>query len=173
MPVLNRRQHLFIKWGTVISTFKPVVAPTSDAQKKKIITSQEVIINGSVHKIGWHPIARTAQKLPILDGKTMEIFGQVKNEMGQPINHKDGSESDHTTLHGKDGNLFAITQFECGPDAIYISRLEKTETGGLKAVATSHISQAKYEGAWVHCVGMKTPWGSHLDPEECEPNAKK
>ena len=109
----------------MISTFKPVVAPTYDAQKKKIITSQEVIINGSVHKIGWYTIARTGQKLPSLDGKTMEIFGQVKNEIGQPINHKDGSGSDHTTLHGKDGNLFAITQYECGPGVACISRLEK------------------------------------------------
>lgn len=164
--------------------FKPVAAPTTDSQKKKIMTSEEVVINGSVHKIGWHTIARTGQKLPSLDGKTMEIFGQVKNEMGQPINHKDGSPficktskdgsgPDHTTLHEKDGNLFAITQFECGPGAMYISKLEKTEEGGLKAVATSHISQAKYEGGWVHCAGMKTPWGSHLGSEEYEPNAKK
>ena len=164
--------------------FKPVAAPTTDAQKKKIMTSQEVVINGKVHKIGWHTIARTGQKLPSLDGKTIEIFGQVKNELGQPINHKDGSPficktskdgsgPDHTTLHEKDGNIFAITQFECAPGAIYISRLEKTKTGGLKAVATSHISQAKYEGGWIHCAGMKTPWGSHLGSEEYEPNAKK
>ncbi len=164
--------------------FKPVAAPTSDSAKKKITTSSEVVINGGVHKIGWHTIARTGQKLPSLDGKTMEIFGQVKNEMGQPINHKDGSPficktskdgsgPDHTTLHEKDGNLFAITQFECGPGAMYISKLKKTENGGLKAVATSHISQAEYQGGWVHCAGMKTPWGSHLGSEEYEPNAKK
>jgi len=163
--------------------FKPVAAPTTDAQKKKIMTSSEVVINGGVHKIGWHTIARTGQKLPSLDGKTMEIFGQVKNEMGQPINHKDGSPfvcktskdgsgPDHTTLHEKGGNLFAITQFECGPGAIYISKLEKTKEGGLKAVATSHISQAKYQGGWVHCAGMATPWGSHLGSEEYEPDAK-
>jgi len=113
----------------VISTFKPVVAPTSDAQKKKIIISQEVIINGSV--------------------------------------------PDHTTLHEKDGNFFAITQFECGPGAMHISKLEKIKTGGLKAVATSYISQAKCEGGWVHCADMKTPWGSHLDSEEYKPYAKK
>ncbi len=164
--------------------FKPVAAPVTDAQKKKIIASEEVVINGTVHKIGWHTLARTGQKLPSLDGKTMEIFGQVKNEMAQPINHKDGSPfvcktskdgsgPDHTTLHEKDGELFAITQFECGPGAMYISRLEKTENGGLKAVATSHISQAEYQGGWVHCAGMKTPWGSHLGSEEYEPNAKK
>ncbi|TLP39167.1 alkaline phosphatase PhoX [Arcobacter arenosus] len=164
--------------------FKPVAAPIMDAEKKKIMTSSEVVINGDVHKIGWHTIARTGQKLPSLDGKTMEIFGQVKNEMGQAINHKDGSPficktskdgsgPDHTTLHEKDGKLFAITQFECGPGAMYISRLEKTQEGGLKAVATSHISQAEFEGGWVHCAGMKTPWGSHLGSEEYEPNAKK
>jgi hypothetical protein len=164
--------------------FKPVAAPIMDAEKKKIMTSSEVVINGDVHKIGWHTIARTGQKLPSLDGKTMEIFGQVKNEMGEAINHKDGSPficktskdgsgPDHTTLHEKEGKLFAITQFECGPGAMYISRLEKTQEGGLKAVATSHISQAEFEGGWVHCAGMKTPWGSHLGSEEYEPNAKK
>jgi len=40
--------------------------------------------------------------------------------MGQVVNHKDGSGSDHATLHGKDGNLFAITQCECGPGVIYL-----------------------------------------------------
>ena len=54
--------------------FKPVAAPTTDAQKKKIMTSQEVVINGKVHKIGWHTIARTGQKLPSLDGKTMRFL---------------------------------------------------------------------------------------------------
>ena len=176
-PVVNKTGHNDIY-------FKPVVAPVTDAQKKQILTSDEVVINGSVQKISWHTIARTGQKLPSLDGKTTEIFGQVKNELGQPINHKDGSPficktskdgsgPDHTTLHEVDGQLYAITQFECGPGAMYISKLQKTEEGGLKAIATSHISQAEYEGGWVHCAGMKTPWGSHLGSEEYEPNALK
>lgn len=163
--------------------FKPVKAPISDAEKKKISTSEEVVINGQTHKIAWHTIARTGQVFPSLDGKTTEIFGQVKDEMGKPISHKDGSPfvcktskdgsgPDHTTLHELNGNLFAITQFECGPAAMYISRLEKTAEGGLKAVATSHISQAGYHGGWVHCAGMKTPWGSHLGSEEYEANAR-
>lgn len=164
-------------------SFKPVKAPITDAEKRQILTSEEVRINGGTHKIGWHTIARTGQKLPSLDGTSVEIFGQVKDEMGKPINHKDGSPficktskdgsgPDHTTLHELNGNLFAITQFECGPAAMYISRLEKTAEGGLKAVATSHISQAGYYGGWVHCAGMKTPWGSHLGSEEYEPNAR-
>jgi secreted PhoX family phosphatase len=171
------------KTGTNDIYFKPVKAPTLDSEKKRIMTSQEVVINGSKHDIKWHTIVRTGQKLPSLDGKTMEIFGQVKDEMGNPLNHKDGSPficktskngsgPDHTTLHEKEGQLYAITQFECAPGAMYISRLEKTENGGLKAVATSHISQSQYEGGWIHCAGMKTPWGSHLGSEEYEPNAK-
>lgn len=163
--------------------FKSVDAPISDAQKRQILTSEEVTINGKSYKIGWHTIARTGQVLPSLDGKTTEIFGQIKNEAGVPINHKDGSPfvcktskdgsgPDHTTLHERNGQLYAITQFECGPGAMYISRLEKTAEGGLKAVATSPISQADYYGGWVHCAGMKTPWGSHLGSEEYEPNAR-
>lgn len=163
--------------------FKSVEAPISDAQKRQILTSEEVTINGKSYKIGWHTIARTGQVLPSLDGKTTEIFGQIKNEAGVPINHKDGSPfvcktskdgsgPDHTTLHERNGQLYAITQFECGPGAMYISRLEKTAEGGLKAVATSPISQADYYGGWVHCAGMKTPWGSHLGSEEYEPNAR-
>jgi uncharacterized protein len=164
--------------------FKPVAAPVTDVQKKQIMTSSEVVINGTTYPIGWHTIARTGQKLPSLDGKTTEVFGMVKNEVGEPLKHKDGSEficrtskdgsgPDHTTLHEIEGNLFAITQFECAPATMYISRLEKTIEGGLKAVATSHISQADYHGGWVHCAGMKTPWGSHLGSEEYEPDAKK
>ncbi|WP_442765769.1 PhoX family protein [Sulfurospirillum cavolei] len=163
--------------------FKSVDAPISDAQKRQILTSEEVTINGKSYKIGWHTIARTGQVLPSLDGKTTEIFGQIKNEAGVPINHKDGSPfvcktskdgsgPDHTTLHERNGQLYAITQFECGPGAMYISRLEKTAEGGLKAVATSPISQADYYGGWVHCAGMNTPWGSHLGSEEYEPNAR-
>jgi len=183
-PVEKKKVSYVNKTGHNDIYFKPVAAPTTDSQKKKIITSSEVVINGKVHEIYWHTIARTGQKLPSIDGKTMEIFGQVKDELGQPINHKDGSPfvcktskdgsgPDHTTLHEKDGELFAITQFECGPGAMYISKLEKTKEGGLKAVATSHISQAEYEGGWVHCAGMKTPWGSHLGSEEYEPNARE
>jgi hypothetical protein len=163
--------------------FKSVAAPTTDAQKRTIMTSNEVAVNGKVYKIRWHTIARTGEKLPSLDGKSTEILGQVKNEAGIPINHmdgspficqtsKDGSGPDHTTLHERNGNLFAITQFECGPGAMYISKLKKTDDGGLKAVATSFISQAKYHGGWVHCAGMKTPWGSHLGSEEYEPNSR-
>ena len=103
MPVFNRRQHLLIKWGTVISTYKPVVAPTCDAQKKKSQLHKRVL--SMVQYIKW-------------DG--IQLLEQVQNEMGQPINHKDGSGSDHTTFHGKDGNLFAITQCECGPGVIYL-----------------------------------------------------
>ncbi len=164
--------------------FKPVLAPVTDEQKKKILSSQEVVINGETYDIDFHTIARTGQKLPSLDGKTMEIFGQVKDETGKPLTHKDGSPficrtskdgsgPDHTTLHEKEGELFAITQFECAPGAMYISKLEKTDKGGLKAVAASHISQADYQGGWVHCAGQKTPWGSHLGSEEYEPNARK
>lgn len=164
--------------------FRPVVAPVTDEQKKQILTSSDVVINGTVYPIGWHTIARTGQKLPSLDGKTTEVFGMVKNAAGEPLKHKDGSEfvcrtskdgsgPDHTTLHEVDGSLFAITQFECAPGTMYISKLEKTEDGGLKAVATSHISQADYHGGWVHCAGIKTPWGSHLGSEEYEPNAKQ
>ncbi|MCD4758564.1 MAG: PhoX family protein [Arcobacteraceae bacterium] len=164
--------------------FENVPAPVSVEEKKSILASSKVTINGKSYDIGFHTIARTGQKLPSLDGKTTEIFGMVKDEMGNPLKHKDGtpfvcrtskdgSGPDHTTLHEKDGNLFAITQFECAPGAIYISKLEKTAQGGLKAVATSHISQASHHGGWVHCAGMKTPWGSHLGSEEYESNAKK
>ena len=165
-------------------SFENVSAPVTNDEKKQILTSSKVTINEKTYDIGFHTIARTGQKLPSLDGKTTEIFGMVKDEMGNPLKHKDGtpficrtskdgSGPDHTSLHEKDGNLFAITQFECAPGAMYISKLEKTQEGGLKAVATSHISQASYHGGWIHCAGMKTPWGSHLGSEEYEADAKK
>lgn len=164
--------------------FQPAAVPMTDEEKTKVTTAPSVNVNGKNYPIAFHTIARTGAKLPSLDGKSTEIFGQVKNQAGQPIQHKDGSNfvcrtskdgsgPDHTTLHEKDGNLFAITQFECGPGAMYISKLEKTKEGGLKAVATDHISQAAENGGWVHCAGMKTPWGSHLGSEEYEPDAAK
>jgi secreted PhoX family phosphatase len=165
-------------------SFKNIDAPITDEQKMQILASPEVTVNGKTHKIKFHTIARTGQKLPSLDGKSTEIFGLVKDEAGNPMTHqdgspfvcktsKDGSGPDHTTLHEGFGHLFAITQFECAPGAMYISRLEKTNEGGFKAVATSHISQAEYKGGWIHCAGQKTPWGSHLGSEEYEPNAIK
>jgi hypothetical protein len=163
--------------------FQGISAPISDAQKREIRTSSRVEINGKSYNIGWHTIAKAGQVLPSLDGKRTEVFGQVKNEAGMPMTHKDGSPfvcttskdgsgPDHTTLHERNGQLFAITQFECGPGAMYITKLEKTSEGGLKAVATDFISQAAYYGGWVHCAGVKTPWGSHLGSEEYEANAR-
>ncbi len=162
--------------------FEPVNAPISEEGRRSILASQSVTIDGKGYPIAFHPIIRTGEKLPSLDGKLTEIFGALKDEEGNVIVAEDGgaficktsiggSGPDHTTLHEKEGNLFAITQFECAPGAMYITKLDKEPNGALKAVATSHISQAADFGGFIHCAGMKTPWGSHLGSEEYEPDA--
>jgi secreted PhoX family phosphatase len=79
-----------------------------------------------------------------------------------------GSGLDHFSFLQKNGKVYMVSQFECGPGAMYMNELEQASDGKLtvKADSLQFISQKGDFGGWVHCAGMTTPWNSHLGSEE-------
>ena len=152
--------------------------PITDTEKRKILHSKMIEINGKKYPLKYKTILKTGQ---VLNG---EIFGLLKDENGNPLREADGSYyicngqfggsgPDHTEFIEKDGKIFMITQFECNIGAIYQAELKQDKNGELYPVDLKYISQSAYHGGWVHCAGMKTPWNTFLGSEEYEPDAKK
>ncbi len=156
--------------------FKGIDVAKTDEAKKQILATNSVEVDGKEYAIGYHTLVKTGDKF----GK--EVFGLVKGFDGKPIKDEDGSPfvcrtsnkgsgPDHTTLLQAHGKLWSVTQFECGPGAMYISELKQDEKGKLSVVGTQAINQASEWGGFVHCAGIASPWGTHLGSEEYEPNA--
>ncbi len=151
--------------------FTEVTVPKSNYEKRKVRASSSVTIDGVKHKIGYNAILRSGDKIG--DG----VFGQLFDSKGNPIVGKDGSSkisnsNDFSSLLPIGDKLFMVSQFETRPAAMYITELEKTDNGHLKAISTKNIDMSKINGLWVPCAGSVTPWNSHLSSEEYEPNAK-
>jgi len=152
-------------------TFSEVSVPKSNLEKRKVRASSNVTIDGVKHKIGYNTILRSGDKVG--NG----VFGQLFDNKGNPIVGKDGSlkvsnNSDFSSLLPIGDKLFMVSQFETRPAAMYVTELEKTEDGHLKAINTQNIDMSDINGLWVPCAGSVTPWNSHLSSEEYEPNAK-
>lgn len=156
--------------------FENVPAPTTDTQKTEILSSQWVKVNNKKYPISFREIIKTGTKIG------NETFGAIKDAQGDTIQFEDGSDfvcktshkgsgPDHTSLHEVDGALFMVTQFECSPSAMYLTKLKSDKEGHLSPESISYIDQSAYKGGWVHCAGVATPWNSHLGSEEYEPNA--
>ncbi|WP_303851637.1 PhoX family phosphatase [Seleniivibrio woodruffii] len=156
-------------------SFTGVKAPETDTEKRSILASDTVTIDGQEYSIGYHTILRSGDK-PSSDS---EVFGQLYDEDGDKVlNPSDASDyvsSDNdfsSLLTGLDGNLYMISHFESVPAAMYITKLKQDASGVLSAEKTRHIDFSGVKGGWVHCAGSVTPWGTHLGSEEYEPDAK-
>ena len=84
---------------------------------------------------------------------------------------KSRNSNDFSSLLPVGDKLFMISQFETRPAAMYVTELEQTENGQLKALNTKNIDLSHINGVWVPCAGSVTPWNSHLSSEEYEPDA--
>jgi len=151
--------------------FAEVKVPKSNYEKRKISASSEVIVDGKKQKISYNTILRSG------DNIGNGTFGQIFDSEGNPILGKDGSpkisnSNDFSSLLPIGDKLFMVSQFETRPAAMYITELEQTENGHLKAISTKNIDMAHINGLWVPCAGSVTPWNSHLSSEEYEPNAR-
>lgn len=166
--------------------FAPVATPVTEATKSTFVASPRVTIDGKDYNISYNVLLRTNDVLPKLgDSSKTETFGLVKDKNGNAIKLADGSNfvcrtslngsgPDHTTLLTYGSSIFTITQFECSPGAMYITKLtQDTTTGKLTPVATRSVDQSAEFGGFVHCAGIASPWGTHLGSEEYEPDAKK
>lgn len=153
-------------------TFAPVKVPSTDAEKRQILSTSEVTVNGKTYPIAYHVIMRGGDK------KGDGVFGLMLDENGQPVKNKDGSEyisvsADFTSLLPEGDKLYSVTHFESRPGGMYLTELKQDEkTGELTAVSTKNIDFSEFGGLWVPCAGSVTPWGTHLGSEEYPPNAK-
>ncbi len=153
--------------------FGSVPVPTTDQQKRSILASDTIKVDGKEYKIGYHTIARSGQRIG--DG----IFGMIYDKEGNPVYNKDGSvkisnSNDFASLIKKGDKLFMISHFETRPAAVYITELNQDKkTGLLSPVNTRNIDFSPFNGLWVPCAGSVTPWNTHLGSEEYPPDARE
>jgi secreted PhoX family phosphatase len=151
--------------------FEPVSVPTTDAEKREVRVSPSVTIDGTKHKLSYHVIARSGDKIG--DG----TFGLLTDAKGQPVKNADGSEhvsvdNDFNSLLQIDGKLFSVSHFESRPGAMYVTELTQDANGVLTALSTKPVDFSAVGGLWVPCAGSVTPWMTHLGGEEYPPNAR-
>lgn len=153
--------------------FKAVKVPTTEAEKRTILASDEVVIGDKAHKIGFHTILRSGTALGT------SVFGQLIDSNGEPLKAADGSprisnKNDFSSLIPVGDKLFMVSHFESIPGAMYLTELDQaSDTGLLTAVNTQPIDLSSINGGWVHCAGSVTPWNTHLGSEEYEPDARR
>ncbi len=152
-------------------SFEEAPIPTTDAQKRSILASSKVTINGKGYDIGYNTIIRSGQ---VAGGGT---YGLIYDKDGKPIISKDGSQkisnsNDFASLLPYGDKLFMISHFENRPAAMYVTELNQDKnTGKLTPKWTRNIDFTAFNGLWVPCAGSVTPWGTHLGSEEYPPDA--
>src|SRR3546814_14039258 len=84
-----------------------------------------------------------------------------------PILKADGSttiadSNDFSSILKVGGKLYAVSQFESQPGAMYLTTLSQDgETGKLSATDTQAIDLSAIHGIWNPCAGSVTPWETH------------
>jgi hypothetical protein len=152
--------------------FAGVNAPASDAEKRSVLASSSVTVNGRVHPIGYNVLMRSG------DAIGGSVFGLIYDRNGDVVVEKDGSrfvsnDNDFSSLLKVGGKLYNITHFESRPGAMYLTELKQDKaTGKLAPVNTRNIDFSDWGGLWVPCAGSVTPWSTHLGSEEYPPNAR-
>ncbi|MDY6994511.1 MAG: phosphatase, partial [Pseudomonadota bacterium] len=100
--------------------FKPVKVPETEVEKRSILVSDSVTVNGKSYNINYHTILRSGTVM----GE--HIFGQLTNSQGQPLTAQDGkaiisNRNDFSSLIPVDDKLFMISHFETVPGAMYLT----------------------------------------------------
>jgi secreted PhoX family phosphatase len=153
--------------------FTGIASAQADEEKRAVVSTHSVEINGKEYAINFNTIIRSADRAG--DG----IFGQLHDIYGHPIKSEDGSEwisnsSDFSSLlTGSDNKLYMVSHFENSPGTMYVTELNQSpENGKLSAIRTKPLNFSSFKGDWAHCAGSVTPWGTHLGSEEYEPDAR-
>ncbi len=160
---LNHQKHTI--------EFDNVKVPVTDIEKRSILSSNYIKIDGEKTQIKYNTILRSGDSIG--EG----TFGLLYDINGNPIKAKDGAKkisnsNDFASLLPVGDKLFMVSQFESRPAAMYLTELKQDKNGKLIALNTKNIDFSKFNGLWVPCAGSVTPWNSHLGSEEYEPNAK-
>lgn len=155
--------------------FNELSLPTTSQEKASIRSAKSVKVNGKNYDIAYHTLVRTGQNINGV------IFGTIRDKSGAPMKYADGSDyvchngsgPDHSSFLEKDGNIFLVTQMECGNGGVYVSKVNQAKDGKLSldsSFAPKWVDFSKDFGTFVGCAGSRTPWGNHLGSEEYEPN---
>jgi secreted PhoX family phosphatase len=155
-----------------------VPVPTG-ADRERVVATPGGTLDGEPFSVSYLSIIETGQTI----GDA--TFGVLHDRNGRPIVGPDGQVAmcdggkgsmgagpDHTTLLEVSGALFMVSQFECQIGSFYIARLDQDDAGGLTPTELRPIDFSGVDGGYVHCAGMRTPWGTHLGSEEYEPDAR-
>ncbi|MFV8780799.1 PhoX family protein [Microbulbifer sp. SA54] len=154
-------------------SFTGVAAPSSDSEKRQILASPTVTVDGEEYAIGFHTLLRSGDSV---NGNV--VFGQLVDAAGQPLYDEDGmlkvtDANEHTSLLPIGDRLFSVSQMETRPGAMFLMELDQNaETGELSTKDLWQIDQSGVDGGWVHCAASVTPWNAHLASEEYEPDAR-
>ena len=151
--------------------FSPVPFAATDADKRAVLATDGVTIDGQKISIGYHVLARSGDKI----GDT--VYATLTDKDGQPVKSPDGSvhisvDADFSSLLPVGGKLFNVTHFESRPGAMYLSELEQAADGTLTIKSSKPIDFSSVGGLWVPCAGSVPPWGTHLGSEEYPPDAR-
>ena len=154
-------------------SFTGVAAPATDSEKRQILASPKVEVDGEEYAIGFHTLLRSGDSV-----NSNVVFGQLVDAAGQPLYDEDGmlkvtDANEHTSLLPIGERLFSVSQMETRPGAMFLMELDQNpETGELSTKDLWQIDQSGVDGGWVHCAASVTPWNAHLASEEYEPDAR-
>ena len=146
-------------------SFTPVPFAADDAAKRAVTGSTDAKIGGMDVPLAWHTILRTGDKVG------GGVYGDLITKDGKAIG-KVSPNPDFTSLLPRGDKIYAISHFEDGPGALYLTELAQDAAGLLTAVATKAIDLAGVDGIWLPCAGSITPWGTHLGSEEYPDDAR-
>lgn len=180
-PVVNQAKSLsgvatptntVKKTSSAVWSFSEAKVPETDAEKRTILSSDSVTIDGKEHDIGFNTIIRSGD---VLCGNT---YGLMYDKMNQAVSNKDGStlisnSNDFASLLPVGDKLFMVSHFETRPGGMYLTELNQDKkTGKLTPINTKNIDFSAFNGLWVPCAGSVSPWGTHLGSEEYPPDTK-
>ncbi|MCB1756917.1 MAG: DUF839 domain-containing protein [Gammaproteobacteria bacterium] len=153
-------------------SFSGVAAPTTDAEKRAVLASDTVTVDGTEYSIGYNTLVRSG------DTVGEGTFGLLHDAEGNPLMNEDGTQrisdsNDFASLLPVGDKLFMVSHFETRPAAMYLTELSQdADSGQMSAVNTRNIDFSGVRGGWVHCAGSVTPWNTHLGSEEYPPDVR-
>ncbi len=153
-------------------SFAPVNAPTSDADKRKVIGSSMATVNGVATPLTFTTEARSGQVFGTAK------FGRIMDKDGVALTNADTSDvvspaNDFSSLLHVGSKLFEITHFETTPAAMYLSEVTQDAAGNLTIASTAPIDFSAFKGLWTPCAGTVSPWNTHLGSEEYPADARQ
>jgi len=156
--------------GTLV--FEGVGFPTTDTEKRAVVSSPTAWVNGTEVDLGdYHVLARTS------DTVGSGTFGALVDEAGSPILDEFGdpvisAAPDYTSLLPVGDRIFSFTHLEDVPGGVMFSEVSQdAATGELSLISTAPVDLSSVGGIWIPCAGSVTPWKTHMGSEEYPPDA--